>query len=235
MDVRNLQTSSSSKRHRRKFLGVAALRFALPAAILTIAVAATARAENADTGTVSEKEVQSKIAYCEVCHGVSAQGFHGYYPIPRLAGQPTEYLKNQLQAFVERRRTSNIMFNVGHVLSPAMITALTTDFSELNPKPLGGAPTENVDEGKKIFENGVSDTNIPPCASCHGPEAKGNGPFPRLAGQVYDYVVNKLTNWEKERGQNPASPDTSAMMQPIAHSLTQPQIKAVAAYVSTLE
>jgi cytochrome c553 len=25
------------------------------------------------------------------------------------------------------------------------------------------------------------------------------------------------------------------MMQPIAHSLTQPQIKAVAAYVSTLE
>jgi hypothetical protein len=28
-----------------------------------------------------------------------------------------------------------------------------------------------------------------------------------LAGQLYDYVVNKLTNWEKERGQNPASPD----------------------------
>jgi cytochrome c553 len=44
-----------------------------------------------------------------------------------------------------------------------------------------------------------------------------------------------LTNWEKERGQNPAQPDISAVMQPIAHSLTQPQIKAVAAYVSNLE
>jgi len=235
MDVRTIQPSSK-RRYRRKSLSVATLRFALQAAaILTIAIVTTAHAENTDTGSVSEKEVQAKLAYCEVCHGVSAQGFHGYYPIPRLAGQPTEYLKNQLQAFVEHRRTSNIMFNVGHVLSPAMITALTTDFSELNPKPLGGAPTENAAEGKKIFETGITDANVPPCASCHGPEAKGNGPFPRLAGQVYDYVVNKLTNWEKERGQNPASPDTSAIMQPIAHSLTQPQIKAVAAYVSTLE
>jgi cytochrome c553 len=235
MDVRTMHVSSSAEGYRRRPLEVVDLRLMSRVAILTIAFITLARAEGANTGTVSEKEVQAKLAYCEVCHGVSAQGFHGYYPIPRLAGQPTEYLKNQLQAFVERGRISNIMFNVGHVLSPAMITALTTDFSELNPKPLGGAPTENIAEGKVIFQNGITDINVPPCASCHGPEAKGNGPFPRLAGQLYDYVVNKLTNWEKERGQNPASLDTSAIMQPIAHSLTQPQIKAVAAYVSSLE
>jgi cytochrome c553 len=127
------------------------------------------------------------------------------------------------------------MFNVGHVLSPAMINALTTDFNQLNPKPVGGAPKENIDEGKNIFENGVAQANVPPCASCHGPQGKGNGPFPRLAGQLYDYISNKLTNWDKERGQNPSQPDTSAVMQPIAHSLTQPQIKAVAAYLSYLE
>jgi cytochrome c len=111
-----------------------------------------------------------------------------------------------LQAFVERRRTSNIMFNVGHVLSPAMIEAPTTDFNQLNPKPVGGAPKENIDEGKNIFENGVAQANVPPCASCHGPQGKGNGPFPRLAGQLYDYITNKLTNWDKERGQNPSQP-----------------------------
>jgi cytochrome c553 len=44
-----------------------------------------------------------------------------------------------------------------------------------------------------------------------------------------------LTNWDKERGQNPAKPDESAIMEPIAHNLTQPQIKAVAAYLSYLE
>jgi len=200
-------------------------------ALLALFFTTGSRAED----TVSKEQADAKLRYCEVCHGVSAQGFHGYYPIPRLAGQPPEYLKNQLQAFVERRRTNNIMFNVGHVLSPAMINALTTDFNQLNPKPVGGAPKEHIDEGKNIFENGVAATNVPPCASCHGPQAKGNGPFPRLAGQLYDYITNKLSNWDKERGQNPSQPDTSAVMQPIAHSLTQPQIKAVAAYLSYLE
>ena len=104
-----------------------------------------------------QKDVQAKLAYCEVCHGVSAQGFHGYYPIPRLAGQQVEYLQNQLQAFIEHRRTNNIMFNVGHVLSPAMIAALTADFHDLNPKPLGGAPKDLVDAGKKIFTEGIAD------------------------------------------------------------------------------
>jgi len=140
-----------------------------------------------------------------------------------------------LQAFVEHRRTNIIMFNVAHVLSPEMITALATNFGGLDPPPLGGAPKELAGRGQKIYEDGLPDSNVPPCATCHGPQAKGNGEFPRLAGQVYDYIVKKLTNWTKERGQNPEKPDTSAIMQPIAHALTEPEIKAVAAYVSYLE
>jgi cytochrome c553 len=58
--------------------------------------------------------------------------------------------------------------------------------------------------------------------------------FPRLAGQLHDYIFRKLTNWEKERGQNKEKPDTSAIMQPIAHDLAAEQIKAVAACVSQL-
>ena len=200
----------------------------LPTAALVLASLPAARAE--DT-----KEVAAKLAYCEVCHGVAAQGFRGYYPIPRLAGQQTEYLENQIKAFNEHRRTNNIMFNVGHVLSPAMVAALVADFHALNPKPLGGGPKDLVPTGKKIFEEGVAANNIPPCASCHGTDAKGNGAFPRLAGQLFDYVAAKLTNWDKERGQDPKNPDVSAIMEPIAHGLTEPQIKAVAAYVSFLE
>jgi cytochrome c553 len=63
------------------------------------------------------KDVQAKLQYCNVCHGASAQGFLGYYPIPRLAGQQVAYIENQLKGFVEQKRTSNIMFNVGHVLT----------------------------------------------------------------------------------------------------------------------
>ena len=150
------------------------------------------------------------MEYCQDCHGPSGQGYRGYYPMPRLAGQQTEYLKNQLQAFVEHRRTNNIMFNVAHSLSPAMIAALAADFRALNPKPLGGGPRRLVATGEKIFQDGVPDANVAACAACHGPDAKGSGEIPRLAGQLHDYIFNKLTNWSKERGLNPAKPDTAA-------------------------
>src|SRR5579864_1062194 len=126
------------RQSRWAFRSPARAALILAAAAVPLLLASPAATQD----NVSKAEADAKLRYCEVCHGVSAQGFHGYYPIPRLAGQPTEYLKNQLQAFVEHRRTSNIMFNVGHVLSPAMINALTTDFNQLNPKPVGGAPKE---------------------------------------------------------------------------------------------
>jgi cytochrome c553 len=113
--------------------------------------------------------------------------------------------------------------------------ALATDFHNLNPRPLGGARKELSARGKEIYEAGIPDKNVPACSSCHGDDAKGNGPFPRLAGQLFDYISTKLTNWDKERGQDLGDPDSSATMQPIARSLTDAQIKAVAAYLSELE
>ncbi len=127
------------------------------------------------------------------------------------------------------------MGNVAHVLSPAMVDALTTHFQHLDPEPLGGAPKELIPEGKKIYEEGVPSAEVPPCAGCHGADAKGQDEFPRLAGQLDDYVINKLTNWSKERGQDSKNPDNSAIMEPIASKLTKEQIAAVAAYVSYLK
>jgi cytochrome c553 len=214
---------------------VSSMRLALPAAILVIVFSATGRAEDTGVADFSKQALQAKIEYCKTCHGVSGQGFHGATPIPRLAGQQAEYIENQLQAFIEHRRDNKYMFNVSHVLSPAMRTALAKHFSELNPKPLGGASKELAARGKTIYEQGVPDADVPACATCHGLDAKGNGEFPRLAGQLNDYILNKLVNWSSERGQDPAKPDASAIMQPIAHNLTKAQITAVAAYLNYLE
>src|SRR5271165_3153150 len=167
-------------------------RLVLLAAALALAFSGPCHAEDAKASAVSKQEVAAKLAYCEVCHGVSAQGFHGYYPIPRLAGQQTEYLENQLHASTEHRRTNNIMFNVGHVLSPAMVAALAANFHDLNPKPVGKAPKELVAAGKTIYDEGFPSANVPACTACHGMDAKGNGQFPRLAGQLYAYVTLQL-------------------------------------------
>jgi cytochrome c553 len=214
---------------------VVSLRLTLHTAILAIAFSAAGHAQTKDTSTVSRQDLQAKIDYCKTCHGFSGQGYRGFYPMPRLAGQQTEYIENQLHAFIERRRQNPVMFNVAHVLNPAMLKGLAAYFKDLDPKPLGGAPREDVAAGKKIYEEGLPNSDVPPCASCHGPQAKGDGVFPRLAGQLHDYILKKLVNWDKERGQDPKNPDASAIMEPIAHNLTEKQIAAVAAYLSYLE
>jgi len=115
-----------------------------------------------------------------------------------------------------------------------MVAALAANFKSLNPAPVGGAPRGIVAEGRRIFEDGIPDANIAACAACHGPDATGVGAIPRLAGQLYPYLVKTLVNWGKERGQNTAKPDTSAVMSPVAHSFSRSQIEAVAAFVSYL-
>jgi cytochrome c553 len=234
--LNSLQIGMTTRRARfvlptGRILKNAGTRVGFAAGILTFVLAGGVSAQHRITAS---GDVQAKISYCKDCHGVSAQGFNGYYPIPRLAGQQPEYLENQLRAFIEHRRTNNIMFNVAHSLSPPALNALAAHFASLNPPPIGGAPQQLVATGRKIFEDGMPEVNIAACAACHGPEATGSGVIPRLAGQLYPYMIKTLSNWGRERGQNPTIPDTAAIMSPVAHSLNKSQIEAVAAYVSTL-
>src|SRR5271163_1940841 len=95
--------------------------------------------------------LEAKFEYCTTCHGPSAQGFRGYYTMPRLAGQQPQYIENQLLAFLERRRVNPVMANVAHGITPDMFSALAKRMNALNPPPFGGAPTGDVALGKEIY------------------------------------------------------------------------------------
>lgn len=207
------------------------------AAILAIALPGSAYAADIGGRGVHKHLVRTKVQYCTDCHGLSAQGWRGYYPIPRLAGQTSEYIENQLQAFVEGRREAHMALNMEkvHEVSPAIRASLSTHFEELHAPSIDGGPQRLVDEGKKIFSEGIPDENIPACSACHGPEAMGSASNPRLAGQLYPYLVKELVNWSKERVQKPGAEDTSAVMVPIAQSLSKSRIEAVSAYLSHLK
>ena len=196
------------------------------AALVAALAAASPTAGRAD-------EFQAKLEYCKTCHGLSGQGYRGYFAMPRLAGQQPQYLENQLRAFIERRRTNPIMANVAHALNPSMVSALAAHFKNLDPRPIGGAPRQSVSAGKRIFDDGIPEANVPACSACHGFDGRGQNEIPRLAGQLYEYTVGQLSGWAKQRGQGSAV-DTSAIMAPTAHNLTRSQIEAVAAYVSNL-
>jgi len=199
-------------------------------ALLAIALAVPDPVQSAETASVSQHDLQAKLEYCKTCHGLSAEGFRGAgATMPRLAGQQKEYLESQLMAFISGKRKNKYMSNVARVLRQEMCTALAKHFEDLNPKPIGatGASNEMVDAGKKIYEDGIPESNIQPCSLCHGANAEG-GAGPRLAGQLDEYTFKTLTHWSDER-------DASAIMAPIARSLNEMQISAVAAYVSGLE
>ena len=210
---------------------VACLRLALLAAVLALASATAGRAQEQG----GRQAFEAKVVYCKTCHGLSGEGYRGYYPMPRLAGQQPKYLENQLRAFIERRRVNPVMFNVAHVLTPATLAALTAHFHNLNPPPLGGAPRDNVGLGRTIYEQGLPEANIAACSACHGPEAKGHEEIPRLAGQLYPYTVKSLTYWGRERGQGGARDDASAIMVVTTHNLDAAQISALAAYLAFLK
>jgi len=186
----------------------AMLRTALLAAVLGVGLSSAGHAD----------ELQAKLAYCKTCHGLSGQGYYGYYTMPRLAGQQPKYIENQLRAFIEHRRKNEIMANVAHALSPSMLSALARHFRDLNPPPLGGGSRADIATGKRIFEEGLPESNVPACSACHGQDAKGQDQIPRLAGQLPNYFYNKLVNWTAERGQNTSMPDSSAVMGPTGSS-----------------
>jgi cytochrome c553 len=207
------------------------LRLILYTAVLAAAFSMSAGAQ--ERMAPAKGGLDAKLEYCKTCHGLQGQGYLGYFPMPRLAGQQPEYIEAQLRAFIERRRSNPIMRNVAHVLSPSMVTALAQHFHNLNPPPFGGAPRGSIATGKKIYEEGLPESNVPACSACHGAEGKGQNEIPRLAGQLYPYMVGQLSGWKQERGQGTAV-DTSAIMAPTAHNMTRSQIEAVAAYVSNL-
>ena len=77
-------------------------------------------------------------------------------------------------------------------------------------------------EGVHTFK--VNDPTLP---------RKPNAGFPRLAGQLYWYMVYTLSIWGSERGQG-GREDISWIMRPTVANLTPKQVQALAEYVSTL-
>jgi len=200
---------------------VAVWKLVLPVTVVLLGLSVASRAGD-------EGSVQAKIQFCKDCHGPAAQGYHGYLTMPRLAGQTPEYIELQLRAFAERTRDRGLFINMArtHGVSPSMRSALATHFRSLNPAPLDAGPG-SLSLGKTIYDDGLPESNVPACAACHGPDAKGEGVIPRLAGQLYSYTVGQLSNWGRQRKN-----ESGAIMEPIAHGLTKSQIAAVSAYLS---
>ena len=97
---------------------------------------------------------------------------------------------------------------------------------------VGSANAEKAALGKKIYEAGLADKGVSACMACHGPSGAGNpgAKFPALSGQHAPYVAKALKDFRSGTRSN----DPSKMMQDIAIKMTDPEIEAVAEYITGL-
>ncbi len=170
---------------------------------------------------------KEKAAQCAGCHG---EGGKGAMPVfPKLAGQNFKYLSRQLRQFKDGTRQVAAMNAIAAGLSDDDIAALSAYFEAQTPRPEAGEPNP---EGEKIYRFGIAEKKVPACSACHGPQGQGNAPagFPLLKGQFAAYTVKALSDYAKGvRG------DEKAPMRQIAQRLSEDEMKAVAAYIATLE
>jgi cytochrome c553 len=164
---------------------------------------------------------------CSTCHGPRGSSISPMFP--HLAGQQAVYLETQLKAFRDRSRADPhaqaFMWGMAAQLTDAAITEIAAYYAAQPPAPGKPAGREETAAGKKIYEEGIPVQQVPPCQSCHGDKAAGNGPFPRLAGQHRAYLERQLAAFISNARAN-------EIMHATTKDLTALQISQIAAFLS---
>jgi cytochrome c553 len=204
------------------------IAFALMVFLLGLACTQAVRADE-DLGDLDDRAARAIVATrCYSCHGIS--GLSTTEQFPKLAGQNVEYLTKQMFNFQSGARRSVIMEEQMAGLGGHEIELLARYYSRQKIRPDRVAKGRASELGERIFRDGNKSTGVAPCQTCHGPQAYGAQMLPRLAGQHAAYLERQLRAFLNRTRAN-----DKATMHIVARGLTEPEIKAVALYLSGLE
>ena len=91
-------------------------------------------------------------------------------------------------------------------------------------------PAGSIARGEALAK-GSGPADSAACVTCHGPDLKGVGPIPGIAGRSPSYIVRQLYDLQ----QGTRAGDASAPMKPIVDKLSRQDMIALAAYVASLK
>ena len=165
---------------------------------------------------------------CYSCHGKT--GLSTTAQFPKLAGQNVEYLTKQMFNFQAGLRVSTVMQEQIAGLTGNDIEALARYFSRQRMVPEKPDDAHMLARGKRLYFDGKPQQSVSACVSCHGPQARGAQMLPRLAGQHATYIERQLQAFIERSRTN-----DRYKMHMVARNLTPDDIKAVAAFLSSME
>jgi cytochrome c553 len=201
----------------------------LSAGFITAGITRAADVSTADMTDAQKATLQKTIETCSACHGVTGRSVAPTFP--NLAAQTAPYIELQLRAFKDQTRADPdaqaYMWGMASQLNDAAISGLAAYFSKQSAAEGKSGNATLIAQGKQIFVEGVPGRQIPACASCHGAQAQGNGPFPRLAGQHAPYLLKQLLVIQSVLR-------TAPVMHGVIKDLTRDQMLAVVAYLESV-
>jgi cytochrome c553 len=206
-----------------------------PAAILAIASLSAGASENAGAKPDVAKASQTATQVCSACHG--ADGNSATPANPTIAGQPAEYITEQLMNFKSGVRNNPIMGSIAGTLSSEDMRALGIYFSQQQPKGQAVKDAALALAGQKLYRGGNAGAGVPACSACHLPDGIGTpSRYPRIGGQYADYVYAQLKAFKAgERGMDKEGKDANGkVMAQIAGRMSDHEMQAVAQYASGL-
>ena len=168
---------------------------------------------------------------CSSCHGPGGDSISPGFP--KIGGQRADYLEAQLKAFRDRTRADPMaqayMWGMTSQLGDDMIKNLAAFYSSQKPPKGRSGDPKLVQAGKAIYEGGLPQAKVPPCSTCHGPNAEGNAGFPRLAGQHAEYLVKQLVLFKSSQ----RTGGNAVLMHNISTEMSFDQMEAVAAFLAS--
>jgi cytochrome c553 len=208
---------------------VSPLAALLGSALVAAGLATATAPARAETLEEFADRVAGTVHVCSSCHGRYGRSTSPTFP--NLAGQQKEYLVAQLKAFRDKSRADphakTYMFGMAARLDDSLIEGLADYFAKQRPAEPTSGVTTDIEAGRKIFEDGVTQRDVPACSACHGAKAEGAGAFPRLASQHPEYLINQLNAFQSKSRNNDLMHDNSK-------NLTQDDIREVAAFFGAL-
>jgi cytochrome c553 len=230
--TRNFATSAAVEGHGGEEEGMKGSYTFVPLLIVALAAGCTNLPRSRDLGNPDVAGETFAQQVCSNCHGVAGASISPN--MPNLAAQQPAYISAQLKLFRSRGRLDpagfEYMWGISRTLTDKQIDELAAYYAAQTlptQRPEGSAT--GIDAGKPIFNTGIADKQVPPCSSCHGQHGRGNGNFPRIAGQHADYIVKQLGVFQRTDDR-----PEGAVMKTVAHKLTSSDITSVAAYLQAM-
>lgn len=207
--------------------------------VLLAAVLCAPAAVWAQAGTAKDPFTQgsaeagaAKAATCAACHGPAGNSSNAEWP--KLAGQSSRYIYEQLQQYKAGARQDPLMSPMAAPLSEEDMRDLAAYFSQQSAGPGVASPTV-VETAQKLYRAGNPATGVTACAACHLPNGAGAqaAAYPRIGGQQPVYVAKRLRAY-RDAAKTELADGNYKIMAEVAGKLSDAEIEALASYVSGL-